>query len=125
MRAFAGSEVSTVLSLGLGFSPCQKRIESRAERLAPFGEPVLDLRRHLMVHEAGDDAVRFHLPELLDQHLLRDGWDGAFEVGKALKPTTEQVEQDHQLPSPLQHMEGGFDAAGGRHRRVRSGLTLG
>lgn len=50
--------------------PCQQSIERRAQRLAPFGETIFDLRRNLMMDNSSDDAVAFHLPELLDQHLL-------------------------------------------------------
>jgi len=31
---------------------------------------VLDLRRHLCVNDARDNAVTLELPKLLDQHLL-------------------------------------------------------
>ena len=51
--------------------PFKERVECGAHRLSPLGQIVFNLRRHLRVHSAVDDAVALELAELLDQHLLR------------------------------------------------------
>ena len=63
-----------------------------------------------MMHDAADDAVLFHLPQLLDQHFLRDGRDRAFEIGKPQNIATEQMEEDHKFPATLKHLQRLLDA---------------
>jgi NAD(P)-dependent dehydrogenase (short-subunit alcohol dehydrogenase family) len=63
--------------------PGEERIERRAERLSPIGEPIFDLRGHLVVDDPPNHAVLFHLAQLLDQHLLGDRRDRSFQIGKA------------------------------------------
>jgi hypothetical protein len=45
--------------------PSQELVESRAERLPPLGEAILDPRRDFSVHSSRDDAVALQLPKLL------------------------------------------------------------
>jgi hypothetical protein len=47
-------------------------------------QAVFHFRRDLMMDEASDDPVGFHLPKLLYQHLLRDRRDGALKFGEPL-----------------------------------------
>lgn len=75
------------------------------------------------MNEALDDSVLLELSKLLDQHLLRDGRDGAFEVGETEGLPAEQVKEDHQIPAALEDLGGVLDAAGGRRRRVMVMLT--
>lgn len=77
-----------------------------------------------MVDDAADDAVALHLAELLDQHLLGDSRNGAFKIGEAHDPATEQVKQDHQLPPALQQFQSLFDALRGCLPRMGTGLTF-
>jgi hypothetical protein len=58
-----------------------------------------------MVNHATNDAVAFHLTELLDEHLLGDPGDRALELGEAQDMTTEEPEQDDELPSALEELQ--------------------
>ena len=44
-------------AIRLAFRPGDQRVECWAQRLAPIGEGVLHLGRHLMIDNAADDAV--------------------------------------------------------------------
>jgi hypothetical protein len=55
---------------GLSLRPREEFVQRRAQGLPALGQVVLDLRRHLCVDDARDDAVALELPKLLDQHLL-------------------------------------------------------
>jgi hypothetical protein len=52
------------------------------------------------------NAVRFQLPELLAEHLLRDVRYRALQLREAHHLAAKQMKEDDQLPSPLQHAEG-------------------
>ena len=45
--------------------PLQKSVERRTQRLSPICEAVLHLGRDLVMNEAPDDAISFHLAQLL------------------------------------------------------------
>lgn len=77
-----------------------------------------------MVNDPADDAVPLHLPELLDQHLLRDRGDRSLQLRKSEHLSAEQMEEDHQLPPAFENLEGLFDTAGGRSGRVLPALTF-
>ena len=64
-----------------------------------------------MMHDTADNAVGLHLPELLDQHLLRDRRDRPFEIGEAQHLAAEQVKQDHQFPAPFEDAQHILNAA--------------
>jgi hypothetical protein len=77
-----------------------------------------------MVDDAPDDAVELHLPELLNEHLLRDRRDRPFQVREAQHLASEEMEQDQQLPAALQNFEGILDASGPSSRRRILTLTF-
>jgi hypothetical protein len=81
--------------------PFQNRVERRAERLAPIGQTIFDLGRHLMMDDPAHDTIPLHLPELLDEHFLRDRWDRTLKIGKAPQRAVEEVKEDEKLPTPL------------------------
>ena len=72
--------------------PLQQGIESRAQRLSPFRQAVLDFWRYLVVHEPPNDSIFFHLAKLLDQHFLRDSWNRPLKIGKPQHLPSEQME---------------------------------
>ncbi len=86
--------------------PGEQSIECWTQGLSPVGQAVFNLRRHLVMDDAAHDAITFHLPKLLDQHLLRDAWDGSLQVGETQELAAEKMKQDHELPSTFQHLEG-------------------
>jgi len=57
-----------------------------------------------MVDDPPDDAIALQLPELLDQHLLRDRRDGPLEIGEAKHLATEQMEENHKLQRPSKNL---------------------
>lgn len=64
-------------------------------------------------------AVSFHLPQLLDEHFLRNSWDRPFQLREAQHFSTEQVKENDQLPPTLQNSERILYALSGRDGRVR------
>src|SRR6476646_4039491 len=70
------------------------------------------------MHDAANDPIALHLTQLLDQHFLRVGRNRPLEIGEAQQLAAEEMEQDHQLPAALQHLEGLFDALSRRSGRV-------
>ena len=54
------------------FRPREELVERRTEGLAPHGQVVLDLRRHLCVDDARDDAVAFEL-QVMGTFEIREG----------------------------------------------------
>jgi antitoxin component HigA of HigAB toxin-antitoxin module len=78
-----------------------------------------------MVDDAENDPILLHVSELLDEHLLRDRRDCAFEIREAHNPASEQVKQDNQFPSPLEQLQGLLDAFRRRLSRVGMHLTFG
>jgi hypothetical protein len=76
-----------------------------------------------MVDDPPDNAVALQLPELLDQHLLRDRGDGPLKIGEAKHLAAEQMEENHKLPAALQKLERLLNAARGGGWRVLVLLT--
>ena len=70
------------------------------------------------------DAIPFQLPQLLDQHLLRDRRDGAFELREAQDIAIEQMKQNDELPPAFENSEHLFHAFRRRGGRVPPILTL-
>jgi len=66
------------------------------------------------VDDPPDNAIAFHLAQLLDQHLLRDAGNRPFEFREAQHLAAEQVEQDQQLPLPFKNPESLFDCQSSR-----------
>ncbi len=67
---------------------------------------------------ARDDAVALQLTQLLSEHLLRDTGNRTFQIGEALGSSAEEMKEDHQLPTPFEHLEGLLDPARRRCWRV-------
>ena len=63
------------------------------------------------------------LSKLLGQHLLRDARNRALQVGEAQR-ITKEMEEDDELPAPIQPSDGVLDSGGSRRGRVRA-LTHG
>jgi hypothetical protein len=78
-----------------------------------------------MMDDTADDPIAFHLPELLGQHLLRNGRNGPLQFGEPHDAATKQVEQDHEFPSPIQEREGALYASRCFFLRVRSRFSIG
>ena len=64
-----------------------------------------------MVDQPTDNAVALQLPELLDQHLLRDRRYRPLKIGKAKHLPAKEMEQNYQLPAALQKLECLLNAA--------------
>ena len=58
-----------------------------------------------MMDDALDHAVRFHLPKLLNQHLLGNRRYGAFKLGESENFAAKQMEEDQKLPSSFEDLE--------------------
>ena len=76
-----------------------------------------------MMDDPPHNPVALHLTKLLDQHLLRDCGYRTFQVGKSKHVSTEQVEKDHELPSPFQKLERLFDSARSGDQGIPTFLT--
>lgn len=76
------------------------------------------------MHGTFHDAVCLELPQLLGQHLLRYAGHASLEVREALHLTAKKVEQDYQLPPPLQHAETRFNIDGRTERGVDLAFAL-
>src|SRR6266850_5629327 len=114
---------SVVLSRVARLGPGQQRIKGGTQFLSPFRQAILDLRRHLMVDDPPDNAVALQLPELLDQHLLRDRRYRPLKIGKAKHLPAKEMEQNYQLPAALQKLERLLHAGGRSGWRVFVLLT--
>src|SRR5687768_13414990 len=117
-------QLGTLMKLLARGRPLQHLVERRAERLAPVGEAIFDLWRYLVMDDPAHDAVPFQLPQLLDQHLLGDRWDGAFELRKAQHVAIEQMKQNDELPSAFENPQHLLYALRRRGGRVTPILTL-
>lgn len=77
-----------------------------------------------MVNDAPHDAVIFQLPELLNEHLLRDTRNCPLQIGKAKNPAAEKMEQDHKFPSAFEKFQSLFDTFRRGIPRVSMFLTF-
>ena len=48
-----------------------------------------------MMDDTPNDAIFLHLTQLLDQHLLGDGRNCAFEIREPQQLASDQMEQNH------------------------------
>ncbi len=71
-----------------------------------------------------DYAIGLHPAKLLDEHLLGNRRDRAFQVGKAQDLAAKQVKQDDELPAAFEDLECVLNALGSRDRRQFFGLTF-
>jgi hypothetical protein len=62
-----------------------------------------------MVHETSCHAVAFHVTQLLNEHLFGHGRDRTAQLRKAAHVPTEEMEEDHELPSTLENPQDFFD----------------
>jgi hypothetical protein len=67
----------------------------------------------LRVDGATNNAVTLKFAQLLDQHLLRHAGNSFFQFGKSQGAASEELEDDHHLPTALQNAECPFDAPRG------------
>lgn len=74
--------------------------------------------------DSAHDAVALHLAELLDEHLLGDAGDCAFELGEAEDVASEELEEDGEFPAPFQKFKGFGNTLRGRQRRQIPFLTF-
>ena len=61
-----------------------------------------------------NDTIHFHLPQLLNEHFLRNSRDRPFKVRKAQYLPTEETKEDDQLPPTLQDFGCILDTLSGR-----------
>ena len=78
-----------------------------------------------MVDNPTDHAVVFHLPKLLDQHLLGNRRNSSLQLREAQDLPAKQMEQDEELPSSFEHFERLLYILRGSDGRVFLALTLG
>ncbi len=76
------------------------------------------------MNDAANDAVLFHLSELLDEHLLRNSRNGSLKLRKPQHGSPEEMKQDYQLPAALENSEGAFHTFGPVSRRLKDILTF-
>jgi hypothetical protein len=60
--------------------------------------------------DPANNAVTLQLPQLLDEHLLGDRGDGAFELRETHELAVEQLEKNDKLPAAFENLERLFDA---------------
>jgi len=58
-----------------------------------------------MVNETSYYAVAFHVTQLLNQHLFGHCRDRTAQLRKPAHVPTEQMEEDHELPSALENSQ--------------------
>src|SRR5258706_12724074 len=85
--------------------PLQDGVKRRTKGLAPLCQTVFNLRRHLRIGRTHNDSVRCQAAELLPQHFLSDVGHRSFQIGEAHHLASEQMEQNHELPSSFQETE--------------------
>lgn len=94
--------------------PCQDGVKRRTQSLPPLRETVFHLGRNLSVDLPRDNAVGFHLAQLLAEHLLGNGGDRALKLREAQHGAPEEVEQDDQLPATFEEAKSCFYVLGSR-----------
>lgn len=104
--------------------PAQQGIEGGTQILPPRCQRIIDTGWHLMVNEAAYDPIRFQLPKLLDQHLLRDARNGSFQIRESLNLTAEQLEENNELPTAFKNPKDVLDASRARLKRIDHTLTF-
>ena len=71
-----------------------------------------------------NDTIRLHLPQLLNEHFLRNSRDRPFEVGEAQYFAAEEMKEDDQLPPTLQNFECILDTLSGADRLCTAYLSV-
>src|SRR5687768_11336702 len=91
-------------------APVAQWSEGFIERATVLGERVFDLGWHLAEHLAMDEAILFHLAQLLDQHLLADAGQATPQLAEAADAVVVQLPQDQRFPFARHHVHRGVDA---------------
>jgi len=77
-----------------------------------------------MMHDSSDNTIGLHVAKLLDEHLLRNRGNRAFQIREAEHIAAEEMKQDQQLPAPFQDLEGVLDTLSGSRRGQWTDLTF-
>ena len=104
--------------------PPQHLVKGRTEGFTPICQAIFDLWRHLLVHDPADHTVILQLPQLLNQHLLRNRRDRALEFRETQQLAIKQVKQDDELLATFKNLERLLHPFGSGTRRVASILTI-
>ena len=86
-------------------SKCFHRLDDRAHTLSEVAQGVLYSRRDFGINGAGDDAVLFHRPQAVGQHLLADTVE---RLSQLVEPprSDEKITQYQQLPLASDQADG-------------------
>src|SRR5215217_582426 len=90
----------------VSLAPLAHRLGDRPQRLAVFGQRILDARRHFGEHLATDDAVGFQLSQLAREDAVADPGRLAPQLGEAVRTSVHYVEDQHGLPLATDDCEG-------------------
>src|SRR5947207_2733706 len=94
------------MSSGLETGPSPELIDGGTQLEPPVRQAVLDAGWNLRVSRSSYGAVAFEFPQLLDEHLLGDSGDSALQMREPHHGADAQVNEDAQLPTPLDDLEG-------------------
>src|SRR5215208_1112427 len=92
----------------VSLAPLAHRLGHRPQRLAVFGQRILDAWRHFGEHLATDDAVGFQLPQLARENAVTDPGRLAPQFSEAVRTRVHHVEDQHGLPLAADDREGGL-----------------
>src|SRR5215469_1025460 len=113
-RSLAGLRLSGFLArfdaIHMQPAPFAERCQRGIKRLAEGRKRILNARRNFLEVLSRYDAVRLHLLEMLNQHLLADSRHRTAQFSEALG-VHAQCPQDEHLPFPPDHVERGLQAA--------------
>src|ERR1700686_4775827 len=82
-RSKVSERVALFSSCWPSIGPLQDGVKRRTKGLAPWCQPVFNLRRYLRIGPTYNDSVRCQTAELLPQHFLSDVGYRSFQVGEA------------------------------------------
>src|SRR6476659_3696373 len=98
-------------------------IHDRFERQTKRGDLVFHFRRHFRIYSARQEALVFHIPQLVREHFLRNAGNGTLEVGETLH-SLEEIPQEYDLPSASDQVCGELGRTG-KVRRHGSSVSPG
>jgi hypothetical protein len=79
-------------------SPGVHGVHDRFERQTKRGDLIFHFRRHFSIYCPRQEALFFHIPQLVREHFLRNAGNRPLEVGETLH-SLEEIPQEHDLPS--------------------------